>query len=345
MTQSIQDILALANEVAAQSHDMNVAVKGGSGARLLPEGYAYCRMVEYIEFGKQPQEFGGKAKDPALEFQLGFALYNTADRVYQNDDGSPYIIRPYSMAMSANEKARAYLLFKSLNWKGTATHFGQLLTQGFLAKIVHEPKSKSEPTVIVSRLDLKGFLPPVDTVSGAPHPIPETRPQDLRVFFWDRPSKATWDALYIEGTYEARDGKPAESKNKLQEVMMKAVDFQGSPLQQLLFGDAVPALPSAPAVPATAPAVPAAAIVPAAPAIPSTAPAVAPAVPLVQPAVPSAPVVPASGPVAATLPATGSPAVSASPATTSPSNPAVPSIPAMPVIPMIPAMPQMPAAA
>lgn len=135
MSMTVQEILALANEVAEQSHDMNVAVKGGGGARLLPEGYAYCRLVEYVEFGMQPQEFGGKQKDPALEFQLGFALYNTADRVYQNDDGTPYIIRPYSMAMSANEKARSFLLFKLLNWKNQYRHFGQMLTQGFLARV------------------------------------------------------------------------------------------------------------------------------------------------------------------------------------------------------------------
>lgn len=326
---TIQEILALANEVASQAPDMTVAVKGGSGGRLLPAGYAYCRLVEYIEFGKQPQEFNGQKKDPALEFQLGFALYNTADRVYQNDDGSPYIIRPWSMALSQNEKARAFLLFKLLNWKNTFTHFGQMLTQGFLAKIVHEKKSKTDEK-IVSRLDLTGFLPPIDTVSGSPHPIPEARAEDIRAFFWDRPTKAGWDALFIEGQYEAKDGKPAQSKNVLQETMMAATDFQGSPLQQLLFGDAVPALPSA-TVPASAPI---------AAALPTGAvPAVeVPAVPLAPPAV-AASVALSGQQQTAGLPATGSPDASASAVTTSPSSPAVPSIPAMPAMPTIPALP------
>lgn len=339
MSMTIQEIIALANEVASQAPDMNVAVKGGSGSRLLPAGYAYCRLVEYIEFGKQPQEFNGKAKDPALEVQLGFALYNTADRVYQNEDGSPYILRPYSMAMSQNEKARAYLLFKALNWKQTATHFGQLLTQGFLAKIVHEPKSKAEPDKVVSRIDLKGFLPPVDTVSGAPHPIPEARVEDLKVFFWDRPTKAGWDALFIDGTYDAKDGKPAQSKNVLQETMLKATDFQGSALQQLLFGDAVPALPTASTPVVAAAALPVAPSAPPAVPVAPAVPEVAGAVPLAQPAVPSVPVAPVSGPAAALPPETGSPAVSASSVPTSHFEVAIPSMPVMPSIPAIPALP------
>ena len=316
MSMTIQEMLALANEEAAQTHDMNVAVKGGGGARLLPEGYAYARLVEYIEFGNQPQEFNGKAKDPALEFQLGFALYNTADRVYQNDDGSPYIIRPYTMAMAANEKARAFLLFKLLNWQGKHTHFAQMLTQGFLAKIVHEPKSKTDQK-IVSRLDLKGFLPPVDTVSGSPHPIPEVRPQDCKLFLWNRPDKATFDSFYQEGKWD--DGR---SKNVIQETMLAAVDFAGSPLQQLLMGSNIAALPEAPALPPAAPAAPlppgagyAPAFTPPAPPVAPSVPPVAPAAPGVAPAVPLAPA--AVAPVAAVVPQ-------------------LPSVPALPVSPVAP---------
>lgn len=317
MTMNVQELLALANEVAAESHDMNVAVKGGGGARLLPEGYAYCRLVEYIEFGKQPQEFGGKQKDPALEFQLGFALYNTADRVYQNDDGSPYIIRPYSMAMSANEKARSYLLFKLLNWKNQYRHFGQMLTQGFLAKIVHEPKSKTDPK-IVSRLDLKGFLPPVDTVSGQPHPIPEARPEDLKAFFWERPSKAMFDSFFVEGKWD--DGR---SKNIIQETMLGAVDFAGSPLQHLLMDSGVATLPTAPALPPTAPAAP---LPPGAGYAPAFAPPVQPAAAPVAPVAPAAPVVAPVVPLAPLAPVAPVAAVA----------PQLPSVPALPAVPVAP---------
>ena len=123
--------LALADQAAETGPDMNEVKKGG-GARLLPEGWAFARFVEYIEFGNQPQEFNGQAKEPAPEAQIGFALYDTADRKYSNDDGSPYIIRPYSFALHQNEKARAHKLFVAMNWKRTAKNFPQMLGQDFL---------------------------------------------------------------------------------------------------------------------------------------------------------------------------------------------------------------------
>lgn len=320
MSAKLQALQALANEDAIESGiDMNEAVKGGSGGRLLPEGYAFGRLVEYIEFGNQPQEFAGVAKDPALEFSLGFALTGQG---YQEADGTPYIVRTYNTALSRNEKSRAFKLFKSLNWKGTAKSYAQLLGETFLVKIVHQPKSKTDPA-IVSRLDLNGFLPPLDPVTKAPYPIAEAPDDMYRMFLWSRPTKEAWDSLHIDGTYD--DGK---SKNRLQETLLAALDFQGSALQMLLSAG-VAALPTAaPQVPAVAPAavaapvapaaVPAAAVaVPAAPAVP--APVVAPA-PLAVPAVPAMPVIAAvSAPAPMAVPPV--PVVGT---TTSPSSPALP---------------------
>lgn len=303
---TMQEMLALANEAAAEGPNMNEAVKGGT-SRLLPAGYAFARLVEVVELGNHAQEFQGQKKDPAPEIQLGFALYNTADRVYQNDDGTPYIIRPYSFALSQNEKARAFILFKALNWKGTATSFGQMLGQAFLAKIVHEAKSKTDAT-IVSRLDIKGFLPPVDAASGMPYPVPEATLDLMRLFLWARPTKGAWDSLYIEGTYDAKDGKPAQSKNRVQEQIMSALNFAGSPIQQLLMASGIQSLPTA-AVPAQVAAMPTGAVLP-------------------QPDVAAAPVVAATVPLAPTLPT--QPAIAA----VAPVQ--VPVVPAGPVTPIAP---------
>ena len=298
---TMQELLALANEAAAEGPNMNEAVKGGT-SRLLPAGYAFARLVEVVELGNHAQEFQGQKKDPAPEIQLGFALYNTADRVYQNEDGTPYIIRPYSFALSQNDKARAFLLFKALNWKGTATSFGQMLGQAFLAKIVHEAKSKTDAT-IVSRLDLKGFLPPLDAASGMPYPVPEATIDLMRLFLWARPTKGAWDALYVAGQYEAKDGKPAQSKNFTQEKIMSALNFEGSPLQQLLMASGIQALPTA-TVAAPVAALPTGAVLP-------------------QPSVPTAPV------VAAGVPLVPSAAIAAVPVTA-----AIPVIPVAPIAPV-----------
>ena len=309
-----------AQDVAESGIDLNEAVKGGGGGRLLPEGYAFGRLVEYIEFGNQPQEFQGQAKDPALEFTLGFALTGQG---YQNDDGTPYIVRTYNTALSRNEKSRAFKLFKALNWKGTAKSFAQLLGETFLVKIKQVPKSKTDPK-IVSRIDLDGFLPPLDPVTRQPYPVAEAPDDMYRLFLWSRPTKEAWDSLYIEGEYEGK------SKNRIQEQILAALDFQGSPLQQLLMQSGVTALPTA------APATPVAAPVAAAPA--AVAPTPAPVAPVAPAAVPAAPVAaPLAVPAAVATPAPV--AVAPAPAPVGVQVPATPAavIPAVPSSPVLPA--------
>ena len=244
MSQHIQDLLAQANAAAEESGiDMNEAVSGGGG-RLLPQGWAYAQLVEYIELGQQPQEFGGKPKDPALEFQLGWALSGTAPDPanpgqflsYSNDDGSPYIMRPYPIAQLRNDKAGAYKLFKLLNYKGIAKNFGQLLSQKYLVQIVHVPKSKTDPK-IVARIKADSFQPPVVQAgpqAGMAYDIKDADPSLYRLFTWNKPTLEGWKSLFIEGMYEAKDGKPAASKNRVQETILSALDFEGSPLQLLL---------------------------------------------------------------------------------------------------------------
>ena len=330
-----------AQDVAESGIDMNESVKGGGGGRLLPEGYAFGRLVEYIEFGKQPQEFQGQSKDPALEFTLGFALTGEG---YQNDDGTPYVVRTYNTAMSRNEKSRAFKLFKALNWKGTAKSFAQLLGETFLVKIKQVPKSKTDPK-IVSRIDLDGFLPPLDPVTRQPYPIAEAPDEMYRLFLWSRPTKEAWDSLYIEGEY---DGK---SKNRVQEQILAALDFQGSPLQQLLMSSGVTALPTE--ATATPVAAPVAAPVASSPAVVPTHTPSAPVAPVVPPAVPAAPLaVPAASPAVASVaappasvPATPAPVavapVAAPVGVPAPVMPAAPT-PAVPSSP-VPPSPVLPA--
>ncbi len=320
MSAKIAALQALAaQDVTESGIDLNEAVKGGGGGRLLPEGYAFGRLVEYIEFGNQPQEFQGQAKAPALEFTLGFALTGQG---YQNDDGTPYVVRTYNTALHRNEKARAFKLFKALNWKGTAKSFAQLLGETFLVKIKQVPKSKTDPK-IVSRIDLDGFLPPLDPVTRQPYPIADAPDEMYRLFLWSRPTKEAWDSLYIEGEYEGK------SKNRIQEQILAALDFQGSPLQQLLMASGVTALPTA------APATPVAAPVAAAPA--AVAPTPAPVAPVAPAAVPAAPVAaPLAVPAAVATPAPVAVAPVAAPVgVPAPVMPvaAIPAVPSSPVLP------------
>lgn len=329
----VSNLLALANEAAEYGPDMNEAVSGGSGARLLPVGNAFAVLIGVVELGKHPQEFNGKAKEPADEVQLTFALMGQGfnGEKYANDDGTPYIMRCYPFTMSRNEKARAFLTFKKMNWKGQAKSFPQLLGQAFFLPIKQQPKSKTDATP-VSRPDLTGILPPLDAMTGQPYQVPQVDPKLFHLFLWEKPTIECWDSIYVDGNYD--DG---ESKNVTQGTITAALNFQGSPIQQLLLANGLP-IPSprkARNKPAT-PSDPAAGTTPAAPpAAPPVAPPAAPGVPSPGPLAPPA----AAAAVPAAIPAPPLPAsTSAIPAgvpTTFPSSPQLPGMPGIPVPPTV----------
>jgi hypothetical protein len=314
MNAFLQAQAALIAAAAQTGPDMTEAVKGGGGARLLPVGNAFAQLVEYIEYGSQPQEFNGVPKDPAPAFSLGFALSGAAPDPanpgqflsFANDDGTPYIMRTYAMAMSRNEKAKAYLLFKAMNWKGAATHFAQMLGQKFIIKVARHT-AKAAGSKEKSILDLKSILPPLDVMSGQPYDIIDAADSMYRLFLWEHPTLEGWNALHIAGEYEAKDGKPAESKNYVQEEILGAVDFPGSPLEQLLLSSNVAFKRPDPKPKAVAPAAPAMA----APSAPPAAPAAAPVMP-----------------VAPVVAATPSPALAVVPPSAAPAMPVMPAMPA-----------------
>ncbi len=295
-------LLALANEAAEQSDiDMSETSSGGGG-KLYPVGYAFARLVEYIDFGSHASEFNGQAKPPAPTFRLGFAIWGkppNQEETYHNEDGTPGIIRTYDMRLSNNEKAGAKIAFDKMNYTGKFKQFFQMLSQPFLLKIEHtKPKDASKP--VRAKINLKETLPPFDPATGNPYQIAEVDPKLFKLFLWNKPTKEGWDSLFIEGQNDK-----GESKNWIQETIQKAADFQGSPLHLLLGGAALPtpeqlasqpapAVPGVPTAPVTAPAVPEVpAQVPAAPAAPET-PA-APSIPVSEvPFVPDAPQAPAA---------------------------------------------------
>lgn len=302
---TLEEMRRLADEAAEQAEvDMSETQSGGF-SKLYPEGYAFARLVEYVELGKHAEEFNGKPKPPALTFRLGFAIWGKPpgqEETFHNEDGSPGIIRTYDMRISNNEKAGSKIAFDRLNYKGKAKQFYQFIGEPFLIHIIRKQgKDATKPPS--NRIVLKDTLPPHDPATGTPYNIAEA-PADLyRLFIWNRPTKQGWDSLFIEGQTDA-----GKSKNFIQEKCLAAVDFEGSPLQQMLSGAGE--LPSpeqlaekAPETPA-APAATTGGTTPEAPAVQSTPVAPeTPAAPAVEaPAAPSAPVadapVPPAPPVA-----------------------------------------------
>lgn len=263
---------ALVN-AAIETQSVDLTETGTSGGGLLPAGQAYARMYKYIEFGQQPQEYGGKAKAPADEFKIGFKLYGGPDGCYNDRT-----IDTFELAVSNNAKAGAKKVFDKLNWKGDIKHPAQAMGRSFLVNITVK---KNETTGKESnRLDLNGIFPAINPVDGKEVALPPLDPADRQFFFFQSPTAETWAALYVEGKWD--DGG---SKNKVQEKILSALNFPGSKLEQMISGVVLPDLtPDAPVVPAAVVA-PAAEVV--APVVAPTAPA-APAAPVM----PTLPVMP-----------------------------------------------------
>lgn len=217
-------------------------VSTGGGGRVYPEGYAFARLVSYVEFGKQPREFQGQAKDPVLTFRLGFAIWGQPpgqEETYHNADGTPGYIGTFDMYHGNNSKASTKVAFDKMNWTGKHKQFFTMLGEPFLLRIkIKEVDGEGGKKRKVNRLDLKETLPPRDPATGAAYPVPEVEDESMyRLFLWNNPTVEGWDSLFIEG--QSDEGK---SKNWMQEKCYEAVDFEGSALHQLLSGGA--ALPS-----------------------------------------------------------------------------------------------------
>lgn len=275
-------------------NDMTEVTKSGGGGKVWPAGPVLARLVEVIEIGNRAVSFEGQPKDPAPHIRLGFALFS-ANHSY--DDGKPGIIRTFDLTISNHEKAKSHKLFKRMNYGGDKKHFAELLGQGYLLTITHKPGKKPTDKPYVN-IDLDTIAPPIDVMSQQHYPIPEAPDNYYRLFLWNKPTKAQWDSLLLRDS----DGKElAADKQWIQEDMVKALDFAGSPLEGLLFGTAtgIPApgtAAPAPAVPAAAPAAAVPAPVPAGAAPAASVPAGPAAIPA---AVPQAPATPAAAPALA----------------------------------------------
>lgn len=314
---SLNALLGQAQSAVAEGvvTDMTQVVKGGGDFKPWPAGPVLARLVHVIELGNRAVSFKGEAKPPAPHIQLGFALFSPN---HSNEDGTPGIIRTMDMTLSQNEKSKTHLLFKRMNYRGTAKHFAELLGNEYILTITHTP-NKDATKQPYANIDLASIGAPVDPMSQQFYQVPAAPDNYYKLFMWNRPTKEQWDSLFITAEKDD-DGK---SKNWQQDKLLEALDFSGSALEAMLFGSAGMPVPGA--AQAQAPATP---VAPTAPL--GTPAAAAPAGPAAvnvpwtenAPAVPQAPAVPA--------------AVPAAPVVAQPTPVAVPAVPAVPQAPALP---------
>lgn len=280
---ALANLDALVNTaLEVQDTDMTETGTGGFDRVILDAGDYNIRFTEYVEYGKRTPMYQGKptGRPPVLNVRLGFIIYGPNGIEVRN--------RSQIMGISNSEKAKFKQFFDRLNAKGDVKHAAQKLGQAFRVEVTKEVSKTTQKEYNAINYGSLKALPKFDPETGEAINVPEVKAEDVKLFLWANPTKETWDSLFIDGTNDK-----GESKNFIQEDILKAVDYHGSPLQALREGgipapqDLAPAAPATPSAP-VAPTEPAAPVVDATPAAPVVQPAP------VAPAAPTAPVAPAA---------------------------------------------------
>lgn len=271
------DFAAMANEAAA-AQDFTQTTEGKEFKKELPDaGICLLRLREYIEMGLcscASKTYPDKKPAKKARFVFEVVTPRHVKTVVNEQTKEETRIAPsiaVTCPISDNVKSNFIKLFKQLNWDGKLTHPAQALGRGYLAEIIHAGESKGEINkdnpakyANIQRDGVYTLQPPrkVDALAGTSEDlaVPELI-NPKKMFLWDKPNKACWDSLYIDGTYTKGEGDKAEevSKNWIQEMLMEALDFEGSPLYQMLNGGELDLPTSAPteevkqAAPATDP--------------------------------------------------------------------------------------------
>lgn len=233
MTQltALQAVQAAAAQAAAvASVDMTeTSSGGGEGRRILETGKYMARFCEYIEKGTQ-KNFHDAAKPPRPVAELRFAVFPIDEVDGVRKAGAPVFLTSFDQTISNHEKATMKAIYNKLNFRKDAskTHVAMFLGNAYMLDVV---KYKNKAGKDANKLELKTLSPAIDPISGGEYPVPVLDDKYYRAFFWDLPTKASWDSLHIEGAFDNGD-----SKNFIQEGILQAVDFPGSALEQLLGG-------------------------------------------------------------------------------------------------------------
>ncbi len=217
-----------------------------------PAGKTPARFIGYVEFGKQPQEYQGQEKKPALEAMLVWELNGKKHRRQVEVDGEEKEFTnriSVTLPVYTNSKAGFHKLFEAMrNGREEITHMAQMLNEPFLIDVVHNASDKDPKKVYANVKDAAGVWTVTEPriqefdefgeVKGVRDiPVPAAT-QALMLLLWDNPTKEQWDSIFIEGEREVeKDGKKSKvSKNWMQQKCLSAIDFETSPLAQMIGG-------------------------------------------------------------------------------------------------------------
>jgi hypothetical protein len=243
------DYAALIAQAAEEGPDYNEAVTTGGGDREPPAaGLTRLRFISYIEIGDHMDGKKGEEKRKPMA-KLQFELSGPKHQPKKLDDGRviPHVIT-LTLPVSRNEKSNYYKLFKRMNWGGKHKIMAQMLGEDFLGTVVHKESGEGTNKRTYANLrDEGGYTirsPFVEDPETGESKRVAADPQitATKCFLWDYASKEMWDALFIDGKYDDKKDeagnviKEGISKNYWQNTIRSALNFNESPIFNLLSG-------------------------------------------------------------------------------------------------------------
>lgn len=193
-------------------------------------GTYMARLVRVVEEGKQKTTFNGTER-VQNRIRLQFELYGDSNVIKLNDGSVAFkTIDTGSITYSASTKSNTFKYFSALRAasnKPDATTFKELLGVGVMVTLEQNGKY-----INLSKTNLPTKAATLDPATGNSIPLTVPQPKaDTFYFDWDNPTMEAWQKLFIPGTKD--DGTP---KNWLQERLLDAENFKGSPLDMMLNG-------------------------------------------------------------------------------------------------------------
>lgn len=210
-------------------------------------GPTYARLVEYIELGTHERKaFKGKEKAPAPKVRLTFELLGKRHLKEITVGGVKKIVgQTISVTWDKiiNEKSKFYKLLSRLQAavpaKAQKTHMATFLNEAVKCKIVHAEVGEGADKKTYANIDWDSIDAPMyqdEDENLLPYKVPAAT-VPIKLFLFDKPNKATWDSLFIDGEREVKDDKgntKTVSKNFIQIQILSALNFSGSALESLL---------------------------------------------------------------------------------------------------------------
>ena len=213
--------------------------------RELPkEGLAFARLVSYIETGRHKSK--NPTHKPALNCLMVFELSHKRHLI---DIEGVMVPQRFTLRLTKGSTAKSGYkkVFNQMNKAlgGGHSTFFEMMGKPLLAEVFYNVVGKDTPEeVTYANLDNDGafsFRAPVqeDAISGdkVTIPIPEVH-GEMTGFLWENSSieddtyVAMWDSIFIDGVRQDKDGKDV-SKNWIQELIMKNLEWEGSTCQAL----------------------------------------------------------------------------------------------------------------